>query len=491
MRFTLAGLFCLFAGLALAADPTSEPRPIPLTRPEMKQYLEDMKQRTPRIPLPELTEAEKAELGERGGSYESRLRTLYMPRGNERFSFSGGAGGTRTGNTQPGSTQPGATRPEGTRPESGRSGRDNEPGMTLDYRFKVSLFWIVSRTNNCQYCLGHQESKLLSAGMTEDEIAGLDGDWHEFKDAEQAAFAFGRKFTLQPHLLSDSDIAALKKHYTDLQILEMILSMAGNNSINRWKEGVGVPQSSSGGGFGRRTEGAVAAEPATPPKPHSYLTPTSEKFQASITRVAPLLFDDTGKATRKTTADRPQLESRPEVEATLAVARQRTPRLPLVEEAKAREILGEDAPDGPLPQWMRLVINFPQSGKRLVASTRFADEKGDLSPLLKAQVSWIIARQDRAWYAAGQARRRLKDLGQTDDQIFALDGNWDDFSAKDRAMFTVARNLAASPVVLTDDQFAAALKLAGPRDMVQLVSYTTNRAAFDRITEAAGLQIEP
>jgi hypothetical protein len=136
------------------------------------------------------------------------------------------------------------------------------------------------------------------------------------------------------------------------------------------------------------------------------------------------------------------------------------------------------------------VLHFPQSGQRLVSSTRFADEKGDLSPLLKAQVSWIVARQDRAWYAIGQAKRRLKDLGQTDEQIFALDGDWAEFSEKDRALFTLARNLAASPVVLTDEQFAAALKFAGPRDVVQLVSYTTNRASFDRITEAAGLQIE-
>ena len=55
-----------------------------------------------------------------------------------------------------------------------------------------------------------------------------------------------------------------------------------------------------------------------------------------------------------------------------------------------------------------------------------AEEKGDLKPLLKAQVSWIIARQDRAWYAAGQAKRRLKELGQTDDQIYKLDGDWSD-----------------------------------------------------------------
>jgi hypothetical protein len=103
----------------------------------------------------------------------------------------------------------------------------------------------------------------------------------------------------------------------------------------------------------------------------------------------------------------------------------------------------------------------------------------------------VIARQDRAWYALGQAYRRLKDLGHTDDQIFALDGSWDALPARDRSLLVVAQKLAASPVVLTDAEVAAAVKLAGPRDVVQMVSYTTNRASFDRITEAAGLPIEP
>jgi hypothetical protein len=491
----------LMTSAANALEPTSAPRSIPLTRPEMKLYLEEMKQRTPRIPLPELTAEEKERYGDDASrGYESRLRAHYLPQGNDRFSFSGSANSSRTRST---SEQPGAARTEGRArteatagTESGRSrgGRENEPGMTLDYRFKVSLFWIVSRTNNCQYCLGHQESKLLGAGMTEDEIAALDSDWQRFSEKEQAAFAFGRKFTLEPNKLSDADIDGLRKHFTDLQILEMILSMAGNNSINRWKEGVGVPQSASGGGFGRRSEAASTAgtTSASPPRAHNYLTPTSEEFQTKVTLVAPLFIDaSTGKATKRTVFTRTAIESRPDAEHALAEARKRTARLPLVEEAKAREVLAEDAPQGPLPQWMRLLANFQQSGKRLVSSTRFADEHGDLSPLLKAQVSWIIARQDRAWYALGQAQRRLKELGQSDDEIFALDGSWDDVPAKDRALFTVAKHLAACPVVLTDDEVSAAVKLAGPRDVVQLISYTTNRASFDRITEAAGLQIEP
>ena len=125
-----------------------------------------------------------------------------------------------------------------------------------------------------------------------------------------------------------------------------------------------------------------------------------------------------------------------------------------------------------------------------MTGVRSVDEKGDLKPLLKAQVSWIIARQDRAWYATGQAKRRLQEMGQSDDQIFSLDGDWTGFTPSDRALFTVARKLAASPVVLTDDDVAQAVKLAGPRDVVQLVNYTTNRASFDRITEAAGLPLE-
>lgn len=118
---------------APAIDSDVTPRPIPLTRPEMKQYLEDMKARKPRIPLPELTDEDKEKLGERGGSYESRLRYHYMSsdgQGQTRGARGGGAGGGGGGFG---------------------FGRESDPDMSLDYQFKTQLFWIVSRTNNCQY----------------------------------------------------------------------------------------------------------------------------------------------------------------------------------------------------------------------------------------------------------------------------------------------------------------------------------------------------
>jgi len=164
--------------------------------------------------------------------------------------------------------------------------------------------------------------------------------------------------------------------------------------------------------------------------------------------------------------------------------------LPLADEAKTRELLPESFPAGPLPQWTMLFATFPNTAKARIASVRGAEERGDLKPLLKAQVSWIIARQDRAWYAVGQAQRRLRELGATDDQIYQLDGSWDAMTPAEQAMFTVARKLAATPVMLTDADVEKGVELVGPRDVVQLISYVTGRASFDRITEAAALRLE-
>ncbi|HEY3969588.1 MAG TPA: hypothetical protein VGM05_33855 [Planctomycetaceae bacterium] len=467
-----------FAANASDPAPTSIPRPVPITRPEMKHLLEDMKVRKPRIPLPELTDEDKERLGERGQGYEGRLRYHYMPAGEGRGGFGGGGRGGAGGGRGAGA---------GGRAGGGDFARNADPAMTLDYPFKTMLFWIVSRTNNCQYCMGHQEWKLAAAGLSEEQIAALDFDWLQYTPAQQAAFAYARKITFEPNNLGDADIVALQKHYTDPQILEMTLSVAGNNSINRWKEGTGVPQS-SGNTFRRRdNEGAAAERPAA----ETFVTPTPEKYEKSVSKVAALQIDEkSGVTTQLAVCVRPVLESRDVVEQALEVCRQRKPRLPLLSDGEARSVVADAWPEGPLPQWIRLLAVFPSEVKRTMQSVKSAEEKGELTPVMKAQASWIIARQDRAWYATGLAQKRLRELGQTDEQIFALDGDWRQFSPAERSLFTVARKLAATPVVLTDDDVNEALKQTGPRDLVQMISYVTSRASFDRITEAAGLQLE-
>ncbi len=469
----IPAISALFVPLLTAAEPGETARPIPATRPEMKQLLEDMKSRPQRIPLPELTAVEQQQLGDRATDYEIRLRFHYLIDGE------GSAFGSRPRSTGSAGTTPG-TLSVGVRDLR----RNSDDKMSLTYEFKTKLFWIVSRTNNCQYCLGHQEQKLSAAGVAEDTIAALDMEWESFTPAEQAAFTWARKLTWTPNLINASDIDALRNHYTDSQILEMTMSVAGNNAINRWKEGTGVPQSEHGSRFFENA--STTAAPETLPI-DSFLTPTASKYQKKKSMVATLNFYAPDGGSRVIVGVPPINETPEQVRQHLLQMTERRSRLPLCSNSDTRTAFGM-AEDATPPAWMRLMANFPNESKRRIDSLR--DQKvsaNDLSELDRARVSWVVARQDRAWYAVAHARQRLTELGQSESQIFELDGDLSSLPEAERAILVMAKKLATSPITLGDEDVALVVKLSGPRRATQLINYVTSRAYFDRVTEAAGL----
>ena len=75
------------------------------------------------------------------------------------------------------------------------AGNGQQPGGKLDQAFTDACFWVVSRGNNCHYCLGHQEIKLRMDGLNDDTIAALDCDWSGFEPRMQAALGY----TAQAH----------------------------------------------------------------------------------------------------------------------------------------------------------------------------------------------------------------------------------------------------------------------------------------------------
>ena len=78
----------------------------------------------------------------------------------------------------------------------------------------------------------------------------MDSEWEQFPENERVAFALALRLTRDPHQLQREDVKRCREFYSDLQILDMVGSIAGNNAINRWKEGAGIPQSVGGGNFG-------------------------------------------------------------------------------------------------------------------------------------------------------------------------------------------------------------------------------------------------
>jgi alkylhydroperoxidase family enzyme len=476
LRTSLQILSLVATGLAVASEPAQTSRPIPVTRPEMKQLLEDMKSRRVRIPLPMLTEEQELQqqVGDHGSDYESRLRFHYLPE-SEGFAF----GRRSTSSTATGLVPTGPTAVRDMR-------RNSDENMSLSYEFKTQLFWIVSRTNNCQYCLGHQEQKLSAAGIAEETIAALDFDWDKFTPAEQAAFHWSRKITWTPHRIQSQDIEVLREHFTDLQILEMTMSVAGNNAINRWKEGTGVPQSDRGTRFFDNV--ALTAAPEHLPI-DTFLTPTASKYRNTPSIVAAIAPHASGGSSVAIVGV-PAINETPEqVREHLEQMKARRSRLPLCSTSETREAFSLDENYHP-PAWMRLMAHFPVESKRRIQSfVSYPTTHDDLSSLDRARVSWVVARQDRAWYATALAMKSLTELGQTESQIFELDGDLQSLPETERALLNVARKLATSPITLGDDDVAKALELAGPRRVTQLIHFVASRAYFNRVSEAAGLSV--
>ena len=426
--------------LALAAllvgqpAPSPDPKPVPATRTEIKAAMEGHKTARPRIPFPP---------GEGEGPFakvnNGRFRAYYLPAEFRDFGL-GGRGATP------------------------------DTASTLDNTFKTRLFWVVSRVNNCYYCLGHQEYKLSAAGLTDDEIAALDGDWDALTPNLRAAVLFTRQLTVAPHTVTPADVAALAKHFTPNQCSEIVLAVGGFNAMNRWTDGLNIPGEASGEFFGK--EGKKVA---------SFGTPASPKYADFVSKVA-ALPEKCVKASAPAWPARPKLEDRAAVEAAWAATR--TPLLPVAPDAKA---LGFETT---APNWAKLLAVFPGSMKGRAAGLKAGMEAGKLSPRLKAGVAWVAAREDRAWYALAVARDRLKATGMTDDQVFGLDGDAAALPEKERRALAFARKLSAAPATVTDTDVEALRKEFTDFEVAELVHHVCNAAFFDRVTETARLPLD-
>jgi alkylhydroperoxidase family enzyme len=409
------------------------PKPVPATRPEMKTALEALKDRRARLPLPEV---------ERGGVNNGRMRATYLPE-------SWGGGG-RSGNRH------------------GRDGRrgfgrfGNEPNSNMDFAFTTSLFWVVSRGNNCHYCLGHQELKLRGAGLDDDTIASLDSDWSVFSPRQQAALAYARKLTLEPQLVGDKDIDRLKSLFTGAEIIELTYNIARFNSTNRWTDAMGLPQDRR---FGEE-EGSLD-------------TPTSEQFQQTTSIVTPM-----------TRAARLPLPTLDEVEQALAASREREARVELPAKDKASSALASAIGVRTPLEWERAMSQLAETGTSQVKSLNTIATDENLTVRLKAELALISAIHNRAWYAVGHAVHRLRGLGATTEEMADLFDEDASQASTAAPTYRLAAKLTANPHLITDADIARVREQFSDAETAQIVHVICMANFFDRFTEALGLALE-
>ena len=413
--------------LQLAADETAqdsaaskEPKVIPQNRQAMKQLLNDLKKRQSRLPLPAKVEDTAATNG-RPVVNNGLARRTYLPESWYGADF------------------------------------NNDPAMTLTYVFKTQCFWIVSRGNNCHYCLGHQEHKLHAAGLSDRDIALLDYDWEKLDPMVRKGAELAKRMTLSPHLIKATDIEKLRPELSDAQIIELVYTIAMFNSVNRWTDALGLPQDD------RMRDQNI-----------NFLTPVDAEFQNRVGGIAAAAVDEPERML-------PRFE---DAVAEMKAAAARQSRVELPSEDAARKMLGADA-EGAIEDWERALATFPEVGKRQWNAFRAMESDGHVDQRVKAIIAWTTARHNRSAVSLAKASERWTKLGVTETGIKAIEQG-ETLSDVEKLVALFAAKLTNHPQRITDADIQTLRDVYSDQQVAEIVYLIAAANMFDRFTETLG-----
>lgn len=107
---------------------------------------------------------------------------------------------------------------------------------------KEMIASLVSKINECDYCLTYHKSFLVEAGISSQEAEAIVTDYQtaSITDAEKKLLAYVEKVTRHAYKTTDADVEGLKQcGWSDEQILEATLVVGLFSDINRWVDALG------------------------------------------------------------------------------------------------------------------------------------------------------------------------------------------------------------------------------------------------------------
>jgi uncharacterized peroxidase-related enzyme len=107
---------------------------------------------------------------------------------------------------------------------------------TLSTKLKELVIVRTSQINHCSYCLASHTKICAKLGWTEDQLANL-ADYesrNDFSPAEKLALRLAEQMTRNERPLSDEEFAALRAHYSEGEIVELMTACGLFNYFNRF-----------------------------------------------------------------------------------------------------------------------------------------------------------------------------------------------------------------------------------------------------------------
>jgi len=114
-------------------------------------------------------------------------------------------------------------------------------GRSLDKRLYEMIYIRVAYLNNCQYCLKHHLASSKRAGLTSEDWRALKNPQQSnFSAKEKSALRYAEKITRGPTSQAAAEADALKQHFSDLEIVDLVAEVALVNFTNRVTDGLGL-----------------------------------------------------------------------------------------------------------------------------------------------------------------------------------------------------------------------------------------------------------
>jgi alkylhydroperoxidase family enzyme len=118
-----------------------------------------------------------------------------------------------------------------------------DPESTVDRGFKRLLAHFASRAAGCQYCMAHTAGGALRLGVTEAKLAAL-WDYRTsplYSEAERLALDFALAAAAVPNEVSDELFGAMREHWTEDQMVEIVGVISLFGFLNRWNDTMATP----------------------------------------------------------------------------------------------------------------------------------------------------------------------------------------------------------------------------------------------------------
>lgn len=108
----------------------------------------------------------------------------------------------------------------------------------VDGVLKQMVAAMVSSASGCAYCHAHTSHVAECRGADQVKIeAFYDFETSDlFTEAERAALRVAHGAGCVPNAVTDEDMEALKQHYTEDEIVELVAVMANFGFLNRWND---------------------------------------------------------------------------------------------------------------------------------------------------------------------------------------------------------------------------------------------------------------